>query len=207
MTMPRDINGRDSALVNLTRSHGDRPGGSTKRPTTTTSRRASALAWDVTGDGRTSVRGGYGMYFNTNSSQNLIVTVTNPPATPRVVFANPTFPNPPFDRTSGLSIRPDPVGRRDTAGARVERQPAARALAQHRRRRSAMPDRAGTHLLRSNDVNTAVPVDRRRRPAVFSGRRAAAEHRVDDDRAQELGRRFLVPRAHRRSAPPLGATA
>ena len=60
----------------------------------------------MTGDGLTSLRGGYGMYFNTNSSQNLIVTVTNPPATPRVVFPNPTFPNPPFDRTSGLSVRP-----------------------------------------------------------------------------------------------------
>ena len=59
-----------------------------------------------TGDGRTAVRGGYGLYFNTNSSQNLIVTVTNPPATPRVVFQNPTFPNPPFERASGLSIRP-----------------------------------------------------------------------------------------------------
>ena len=64
------------------------------------------FAWDVTGDGRTSLRGGYGLYFNTNNQQNLIVTVTNPPATPRVVFANPTFPNPPFERASGTSIRP-----------------------------------------------------------------------------------------------------
>ena len=29
--------------------------------------------------GRTSLRGGYGLYFNTNNQQNLIVTVTNPP--------------------------------------------------------------------------------------------------------------------------------
>ena len=41
------------------------------------------VAWDVTGDGRTSVRGGWGIYYATNSSQNLIVTVTNPPQTPR----------------------------------------------------------------------------------------------------------------------------
>ena len=58
------------------------------------------------GDGRTAVRGGYGLYFNTNNQQNLIVTVTNPPATPRVVIANPTFPVPPFERGTGISVRP-----------------------------------------------------------------------------------------------------
>ena len=58
------------------------------------------------GDGRTAVRGGYGLYFNTNSQQNLIVTVTNPPATPRLVIVNPTFPNPPFERAGAISIRP-----------------------------------------------------------------------------------------------------
>ena len=63
-------------------------------------------AWDVFGDGSTSVRGGYGLYFNTNNQQNLIVTVTNPPATPRFVIANPTFPAPPFERGVGNTIRP-----------------------------------------------------------------------------------------------------
>ena len=79
MTMPIDQEGRDSALVNLT----DR--------TATTGRLYEGadynnfsprvgVAWDVLGDGSTSVRGGYGLYYATNSSQNLIVTVTNPPA-------------------------------------------------------------------------------------------------------------------------------
>ena len=40
------------------------------------------------------------------NQQNLIVTVTNPPATPRFVIANATFPNPPFERGIGNTIRP-----------------------------------------------------------------------------------------------------
>ena len=42
------------------------------------------FAWQL--NDKTVVRGGYGLYFNTNSHQNLIVTVTNPPATPRPVI-------------------------------------------------------------------------------------------------------------------------
>jgi hypothetical protein len=64
------------------------------------------VAWDVLGRQTTVVRGGYGLYYNTNNQQNLIVTITNPPATPRVVIANPTFPVPPFERASGISVRP-----------------------------------------------------------------------------------------------------
>ncbi len=64
------------------------------------------LAWDPSASGRSSLRAGYGLYFNTNSHQNLIVTVTNPPATPRIIIANPTFPVPPFERAVANSIRP-----------------------------------------------------------------------------------------------------
>ena len=63
-------------------------------------------AWNIGGDERMSLRGGYGLYYTVNNQQELIVTVTNPPATPRVVIANPAFPVPPFDRAGGISVRP-----------------------------------------------------------------------------------------------------
>ncbi|MGQ0734480.1 MAG: carboxypeptidase regulatory-like domain-containing protein [Acidobacteriota bacterium] len=155
MTMPRDINGRDSALVTLA----DRvavPGRLYEGPDTNNVSPRAGVAWNITGDGRTSLRGGYGMYFNTNSSQNLIVTVTNPPATPRVVFANPTFPNPPFERTSGLSIRPMQW---DIETPRVQMWNVSlqREVFGATGVTVGYAGSRGTSLLRSSDVNTASP--------------------------------------------------
>lgn len=156
MTMPRDRGGRDSALVSLD----DRTavtGRLYKGPDVNNLSPRVGLAWDLFGDGRTALRGAYGVYFNTNSSQNLIVTVTNPPATPRVVFPNPTFPNPPFDRTSGLSVRPIQW---DIETPRVQ-------MWNINLQREILPNTSvmigyagsrGEHLLRSNDVNTAIPI-------------------------------------------------
>jgi len=102
-TMPIDTGGRDINMPDLLApapTSGplyDNPGGAL-------SPRIGA-AWKVRDSGRTSVRGGYGLYFNTSNQQNLIVTVTNPPATPRVVVRNPTFPVPPFAAGS-ISVRP-----------------------------------------------------------------------------------------------------
>ena len=102
-TMPIDTGGRDINMRDLLApapTSGqlyDNPGGAL-------SPRIGA-AWKVRDSGRTSVRGGYGLYFNTSNQQNLIVTVTNPPATPRVVVRNPTFPVPPFAPV-GVSVRP-----------------------------------------------------------------------------------------------------
>jgi hypothetical protein len=103
-TMPEDTRGRDIRMPSLLDTTVT-PGPLYDNPGASFAPRAGA-AWDVFGDRRTSLRGGYGLYVNTNSHQNLIVTVTNPPATPRPVIPNPSFPNPSFGQLGALSVRP-----------------------------------------------------------------------------------------------------
>ena len=108
------------------------------------------------GDGSTSIRGGYGLYFNTNNQQNLIVTVTNPPATPRFVIANPTFPSPPFERGVGNSIRPVQW---DLANPRLHMGNVSvqRTLPGDTLATVGFAASRGRHLLRSGDVNIPAP--------------------------------------------------
>ncbi|HEX6164500.1 MAG TPA: TonB-dependent receptor [Vicinamibacterales bacterium] len=155
MTMPIDTGGRDSALPSLT----DRTaltGRLYEGPDYNNFSPRVGVSWDATGDGRTAVRGGYGLYYATNSSQNLIVTVTNPPQTPRVVFQAPTFPNPPFERASGLSIRPVQWDIETPSihvwNANVQREVGAQTAIM-----IGYAGSRGLHLLRSNDLNTAQP--------------------------------------------------
>jgi hypothetical protein len=121
--MPIDTGGRDINMRDLLRRR-RRPDRCTTIPEASC-RRGSArpgTCWI----GRTSVRGGYGLYYNTSNQQNLIVTVTNPPATPRVVLRNPTFRSRHCGRRH---FRPaDAVRRRVAARAHVERERAAGVL-------------------------------------------------------------------------------
>jgi hypothetical protein len=154
-TMPREKYNRDSALPDLMASQ-PTVGPLYRNPTYTNPSPRGGFAWDVFGDGRTSLRGGYGLYYNTNSHQNLIVTVTNPPFTPRPVIVNPTFPNPPFDRAGAISMRPVQwdleTPRLHQYNASVQRElwwSSALTLGYAGSR--------GLHLLRSGDVNLAQP--------------------------------------------------
>jgi len=155
MSMAIDQGGHDSALVNLT----DRTatvGQLYRGPDYNNLSPRLGMSWDVTGDGRTAVRGGYGLYYATNSSQNLIVTVTNPPDTPRVVYQAPTFPNPPFERASGVSIRPvqwDVV----TPSIHVWNANVQRELGADTAMTLGYAGSRGVNLLRSGDLNTAAP--------------------------------------------------
>jgi hypothetical protein len=154
-TLPEEKYNRDSALPDLTASQ-PVVGPLYQNPTYTNLSPRFGLAWDPFGTGRTAVRGGYGLYFNTNNHQNLIVTVTNPPFTPRPVIVNPTFPNPPFDRAGAISMRPVQW---DLDNPRVHVYNAN--VQQELRGRTAITigyaGSRGLHLLRSGDVNLAQP--------------------------------------------------
>ena len=154
-TMPDEKYNRDSALPDLSAS-APVVGPLYENPTYTNLSPRLGLAWDVFGNGRTAVRGGYGLYFNTNNHQNLIVTVTNPPFTPRPVIVNPTFPNPPFDRASAISMRPVQYDldnpRVHIYNANVQQEVWGRTAVT-----VGYAGSRGMHLLRSGDVNLAQP--------------------------------------------------
>ena len=154
-TMPVDTAGRDSALVNLADSAPavgrlyEGPGRANISP-------RAGLAWDVFGDGSTSVRGGYGLYYGTTVQQNLIVTVTNPPSTPRFVIPNPTFPAPPFERGIGNTIRPMQWDL-ESPRLHVWNVSAQRALPGDIIATLGYAGSRGTHLYRNTDVNIPAP--------------------------------------------------
>lgn len=153
-TMPVDIYGRDSALRELT-DPAPTVGQLYRNPTKKNISPRFGFAWDVFGDGRTALRGGYGLYFNTNNQQNLIVTVTNPPATPRLIINNPTFPVPQFERGVGNTIRPVEWNLKNPNvsvwNLNLQRQLPLDVLLT-----LGYAGSRGIHLLRSTDINTAT---------------------------------------------------
>ena len=154
-TVPREKYGRDVTLIALSDTQ-PTVGTLYQNPTLKNLSPRTGVAWDVTGDGRTSLRGGYGLYFNTNNQQNLIVTVTNPPFTPRPVFVNPPFPNPAFDQPFVNSIRPIQY---DLQSPRLHMWNASlqRDIGWQTVLTVGYAGSRGRHLLRSNDVNVAIP--------------------------------------------------
>ena len=160
-TMPVDLYGRDSALPNLS-DRAPTTGQLYQNPTYKNISPRIGAAWDVFGTGRTAIRGGYGLYFNTNNQQNLIVTVTNPPATPRIsitnnaTFTNLTFPVAPFERGIGNTIRPVQW---DIENPRVHvyNFNVQQTLWKDLTVTAGYAGSRGLHLWRSSDVNTAVP--------------------------------------------------
>jgi hypothetical protein len=162
-TMPVDIYGRDSALPSLI-DRAPTVGPLYQNPTRKNLSPRVGFAWDVFGDGRTSVRGGYGIYFNTNNQQNLIVTVTNPPATPRIAIqfsptCTPAFPAAPLSCPFANSIRPVQFDL-DNPYVNVYNLSVQRELPWDTVVTLGYAGSRGIHLLRSNDVNTAIPTIR-----------------------------------------------
>ena len=155
-TMPVDIYGRDSALPNLSDT-APKTGRLFSGPPRKNFSPRLGFAWTPTAGGKTALRGGYGWFFNTNNQQNLIVTVTNPPATPRVVITQAlTFPVPPFERGIGNSIRPIEWNLKNPNvhvwNLNVQRQLPFDIVVT-----VGYAGSRGIHLLRSTDVNLTIP--------------------------------------------------
>ena len=164
-TLPVDIYGRDSALPSLSDT-APTVGPLYQNPTRTNISPRIGLAWDVFGTGKTSVRAGYGIYFNTNNQQNLIVTVTNPPATPRIAIGftptspcRPSFPDAPLACSFSTSIRPVQFDL-DNPYLNVYNLSLQQELPWDTVVTLAYAGSRGVHLLRSSDVNIATPTIR-----------------------------------------------
>ncbi|HYP14796.1 MAG TPA: TonB-dependent receptor, partial [Bryobacteraceae bacterium] len=155
-TLPVDIYGRDSALPNPYTDTEATVGELYQNPTRKNFSPRVGFAWDVFGDGKLSVRSAYGLFFNTNNHQNLIVTVTNPPATPRPVITNPTFPQPSFDRAQPISIRPIEWNLKNPY-VQMYNFNVQRSLWFDTVLTVGYSGSRGVHLLRSRDINIAEP--------------------------------------------------
>ncbi len=154
-TVPEELQGRDTTLLHLTDPE-PTVGKLYENPTKTNLAPRFGFAWDVLGDGRTALRGGYGLYFNTNNQQNLIVTVVNPPAASRPVIIRPTFPRPSFDRAADRSIRPIEFDLKNpyiqSWNLNLQRQLPFDTLLT-----AGYAGARGLHLLRNTDANIAIP--------------------------------------------------
>jgi len=156
-TMPVDIYGRDSTMINLS-DPAPVTGQLYQNPTYKNLSPRLGFAWDIFGNGKSALRGGYGLFFNTNNQQNLIVTVTNPPATPRATITNPTFPVAPFERGVANNIRPV-QWELENPRVHVYNFNLQQTLFSNIVMTVGYAGSRGLHLLRSADVNT-VPPDR-----------------------------------------------
>jgi hypothetical protein len=97
-SVPSEKNGFDAYLPDLITSSATVVGGPFVNPSRKDMAPRLGFAWDVGGDGRTAVRGGSGLYYDTDGTFNSSfgIAAFTPPFAPAVNLQNPTFPTPAF---------------------------------------------------------------------------------------------------------------
>ena len=95
-TLPSEKNGLDTSLRNLTDTSFTVGQLFAKNPSLRNWAPRLGFAWDVNGDGRTALRGGAGMYHDTDGPFNSAfgIAAFSPPFAATATINNPTFPRP-----------------------------------------------------------------------------------------------------------------
>jgi len=97
-SVPSEKNGFDAYLPDLVTSTSTVVGGPFINPSRTNFAPRVGFAWDVNGSGRTALRGGTGLYYDTDGTFNSSfgIAAFTPPFAPTVNLQNPAFPTPVF---------------------------------------------------------------------------------------------------------------